>query len=88
MLIGGRSLVTGKPLPATVPQLLAALARRQIRVYEELTAQVRRILAAGIRPTHLDTHKHTHLTRRCWRRWRAWEKSIGIRWVRRPSISP
>ena len=61
VLIGGRSLLTGKPCPLTVAQLLAALARRQIRVYEELAAQVRRIMDAGIRPTHLDTHKHTHL---------------------------
>ena len=31
VLIGGRSLVTGKPLPATVAQLLRALVRREIR---------------------------------------------------------
>jgi hypothetical protein len=36
VLISGRSLSTGKPLPLTVPQLLAAMARRQIRVYDEL----------------------------------------------------
>jgi chitin disaccharide deacetylase len=61
VLIGGASIVTGKPLPASVPQLLSALARRHIQPYQELAAQVRTILAAGIRPTHLDTHKHTHL---------------------------
>ena len=61
VLVGGRSLLTGRPLPATVPQLLAALARREIRLYDELAAQVRKVVAAGIEPTHLDTHKHTHL---------------------------
>src|SRR5205085_5779357 len=61
VLIGGRSLVTQKPLPATVPQLAAALARRAICPYNELKAQVRRIVDSGIQPTHLDTHKHTHL---------------------------
>ena len=34
----------------SVPQLLAALARREIRPYDELAAQVRRILDAGIAP--------------------------------------
>src|SRR5262249_33369461 len=58
VLIGGRSLVSGRALPESVPQLLAALAKRDIRPYEELTAQVRRIREAGLLPTHLDTHKH------------------------------
>ena len=60
VLIGGRSLPTGQPLPLTVPQLLAAMARREIRVYDELREQVRRIVDAGIRPTHLDSHRHLH----------------------------
>ena len=29
VLIGGESLLTGQPLPASVPELLGALARRQ-----------------------------------------------------------
>ncbi len=33
----------------------------QIEPYTELRAQVERIFAAGIRPTHLDSHKHTHI---------------------------
>ena len=44
---------------------------------------------AGIRPTHLDTHKHTHLAaRRCWRPWRAWAKSTGSGGCGGRSISP
>ena len=61
VLIGGSSLVTGKPFPDSVPRLMAALASGQLRPYDELKAQIRKILDAGIRPTHLDTHKHTHL---------------------------
>ena len=62
VLIGGASLVTGKPLPATVPQLLAALARREIRPYDELAAQVRKILAAGD-PSHPSRHAQAHAPR-------------------------
>jgi chitin disaccharide deacetylase len=60
VLIQGDSLVTGRPLPETMREFLAALSKRQIDVYEELRAQVKKILSAGLRPTHLDSHKHTH----------------------------
>lgn len=60
VLIQGDSLSTGRPLPETARELLIALSRRQIDVYEELRAQVKKILSAGLRPTHLDSHKHTH----------------------------
>jgi predicted glycoside hydrolase/deacetylase ChbG (UPF0249 family) len=60
VLVQGASLVTGRPLPETVRQLLLALARRQIDVFRELRAQIEKILSAGLRPTHLDSHKHTH----------------------------
>ena len=84
VLIGGRSLSTGKPLPLTVPQLLAAMARRGIRVYDELRAQVRRIVDAGIRPTHLDTHKHTHLAPPVLDAVARLGEEFDIPWVRRP----
>ncbi len=88
VLIGGQSLVSGRPLPAGVPQLLAALARREIRPYEELAAQVRRILAAGVRPTHLDTHKHTHLAPSVLDAVARIGEEFDIRWVRRPFDFP
>jgi predicted glycoside hydrolase/deacetylase ChbG (UPF0249 family) len=88
VLIGGRSVVTGGPLPRGVPQLLAALARREIRVYEELAAQVRRIVDAGVRPTHLDTHKHTHLAPPVLDAVARLGEEFGIRWVRRPFDIP
>ena len=47
---------------------LAAFARAALlgqldeaEIEREASAQVTRLLEAGIRPTHLDTHKHTHL---------------------------
>jgi predicted glycoside hydrolase/deacetylase ChbG (UPF0249 family) len=88
VLVGGRSLAGGKPLPSTVAQLLAALARREIRIYEELTAQVRAILDAGIRPTHLDTHKHTHLAPPVLDAVARLSREFAIPWVRRPFDFP
>jgi predicted glycoside hydrolase/deacetylase ChbG (UPF0249 family) len=88
VLIGGRSLVTGRPLPVTVPQMLAALAKREIRPYEELAAQVRRIVDAGVRPTHLDTHKHTHLAPPVLDAVARLGEEFDIRWVRRPFDFP
>jgi predicted glycoside hydrolase/deacetylase ChbG (UPF0249 family) len=88
VLISGRSLVTGRALPVSVPQLLAALARREMRPYDELAAQVRKILDAGIRPTHLDTHKHTHLAPPVLDAVARLSEEFGIRWVRRPFDFP
>ncbi len=88
VLIGGRSLATGRPLPSSIPRLLAALAARQLRPYEELAAQVRRILDAGLRPTHLDTHKHTHLAPPVLDAVARLAEEYGIRWVRRPFDFP
>jgi predicted glycoside hydrolase/deacetylase ChbG (UPF0249 family) len=88
VLIGGTSLVSGKPLPASVPQLVAALVRREIRPYDELSAQVRKIRDAGIVPTHLDTHKHTHLAPPVLDAVARLGEEFGIRWVRRPFDFP
>ncbi len=88
VLIGGRSLVTGVRFPATVAQLLGALARRRIRLYDELAAQTRRVIAAGIRPTHLDTHKHTHLAPPVLDAVGRVARDFGIPWVRRPFDFP
>jgi predicted glycoside hydrolase/deacetylase ChbG (UPF0249 family) len=88
VLVGGRSTLTGKPLPAAVAKLLAAMARREIRVYDELRAQVRRILDAGVRPTHLDTHKHTHLAPPVLDAVARIGQEFGIVWVRQPFDFP
>jgi predicted glycoside hydrolase/deacetylase ChbG (UPF0249 family) len=88
VLIGGRSLVSGRAFPATVPRLAAALASREIRPYEELKPQVVRILEAGVRPSHLDTHKHTHLAPPVLDAVARLGEEFDIRWVRRPFDFP
>lgn len=74
----------GWPLPPTPAALLRALAQRRLAIYDELAAQLERILAAGIRPTHLDTHKHTHLIPAVLDALLRLAREHGIRWVRRP----
>ena len=49
---------------------------------------MRRILEAGIRPTHLDTHKHTHLAPPVLDAVARIGEEFGIRWVRRPFDFP
>jgi len=88
VLTGGRSLHSGKLLPASVPQLLVAITRRQIPIYDELAAQVRAIQKAGITPTHLDTHKHTHLAPQVLDAVSRLAAEFGIAWVRRPFDLP
>lgn len=61
VLLQGRSLLSDRPFPETPGRLLIALARRQFDPEAELRAQIEKILAAGLHPTHLDSHKHTHI---------------------------
>jgi len=89
VLVGGRSMLPPHdPLPATVTELLRALVARRIRVYDELAAQLDRIREAGIRPTHLDTHKHTHLAPPVLDAVARLARRSGIVWVRRPFDLP
>lgn len=88
VLIGGNSLLDGRPLPLSVAELALALLNRTIRPYNELRAQVDRIVRAGLRPTHLDTHKHTHLLPPVLRAVAQLSEEFQIRWVRRPFDIP
>jgi predicted glycoside hydrolase/deacetylase ChbG (UPF0249 family) len=88
VLVGGESLLSGRPYPANVSQLLRALISGELRPYEELSAQVRRIRSAGIEPTHLDTHKHTHLAPPVLDAVARIGQEFGIPWVRRPFDFP
>ncbi len=74
------------PLPASVDQLVAAVVRRRLRIRDELRAQVRRLLDADITPTHLDTHKHTHLLPAIAEAVGELASEFHIRWVRRPLL--
>ncbi|HVB34014.1 MAG TPA: ChbG/HpnK family deacetylase [Patescibacteria group bacterium] len=74
-------------LPASIGKLFLRLARggvRQEDMETELRAQVRRICDAGIRPTHVDTHKHTHLSPRVMRAVARVASEFGIGAVRKP----
>ena len=81
-------LVGDPPFPPTVAQLIRAVALGRIRIYDELASQVRRILDAGLRPTHLDTHKHTHLLPPVLDAVARVSEECGIPWVRRPFDFP
>ena len=88
VLVGGASLLSGKPFPVTVSRLLLAIAGKHLSPYDELRAQVRRILDAGIRPSHLDTHKHTHLAPPVLDAVARLSEEFGVPWVRRPFDFP
>ena len=89
VLIGGKSLLPGRDsLPAIVPEFLQRLALRQLDPYDELRAQIEKIIEAGIQPTHLDTHKHTHLAPPVLKAVARLSEEFGIRWVRRPFDYP
>jgi predicted glycoside hydrolase/deacetylase ChbG (UPF0249 family) len=89
VLVGGPSVARpGAALPSSVAELLWAIASRRIAVYEELSAQVRRILEAGLQPTRLDTHKHTHLLPPVLEAVARIASEFRIPWVRRPFQVP
>jgi predicted glycoside hydrolase/deacetylase ChbG (UPF0249 family) len=67
---------------------VVTLVRRAIRPYDELRAQVERILDAGIRPTHFDTHKHTHLAPPVLNAVARLAQEFGVKWIRRPFDFP
>ena len=79
-------LVGSEGYPATVARLVASLGR--IRIYDELARQIGKVVDAGIRPTHLDTHKHTHLLPPVLEAIARLAKEFKIPWVRRPLASP
>jgi predicted glycoside hydrolase/deacetylase ChbG (UPF0249 family) len=81
-------LVGQPPYPPTLTKLIPALLRGRIQIYEELSAQVRRIQDAGLKPTHLDTHKHTHLLPPVLDAVARISQEFQIPWVRRPFDFP
>ncbi len=81
-------LVGQPPFPMTVAKLTRAVMLRQIRIYEELSAQVRKVLDAGLTPSHLDTHKHTHLLPPVLDAVARISEEFKIPWVRRPFDFP
>ena len=60
-----RSLVDAQGrMPRTLSELILRVARRSIDPVEielEFSAQIERVIRAGIAPTHVDTHKHSQI---------------------------
>ncbi len=89
VLIGGSMIsAPNLELPPTPAALVRAVLAGQIPIYKELLAQVRRIQAAGIAPTHLDTHKHTHMLPQVLNAVARISQETGIPWVRVPFDVP
>ena len=97
-------LVAGRPLTDAVSltnprtgrfHSLAELARRALAgrvraddVRRECDAQLRALAATGIRPTHLDSHRHAHALPGVLPAVAASAFEAGLRWVRRPLDQP
>ena len=76
---------TGLPqrLPAFV---FRALTMSSAAIERLFSAQVERVMQAGIAPSHLDTHKHTHTLPHVMRAVARTARRFGITWVRRPLL--
>lgn len=95
--VGGRSVASPRELPslvnregllpATLTQLMLKLVRGSVSADEiarEFRAQVRRVVDAGIAPTHLDTHKHSQIHPRVMEAAAQVASEFEIRCVRNP----
>lgn len=89
VLVQGPSLArSGSMLPPDIKTLLHALALRRFRPYEELRLQVQKIFDSGVRPSHLDTHKHTHVLPPVLDAVARLSEDFRIPWIRRPFDFP
>ena len=74
-------------LPESLAGLVARLSSGFIRmkaIEQELRAQIEKIRSAGIEPTHLDTHKHTHAHPKVMEAVGRVAKELGITRIRKP----
>ena len=74
-------------LPESLAGLVARLSSGLIRmkaIERELRAQIEKIRSAGIEPTHLDTHKHTHAHPKVMEAVGRVAKELGITRIRKP----
>lgn len=89
VLVGGDMVSeAGRALPETVGELMRALALRRVDPYRELSAQMAKARDAGLRVTHVDTHKHTHLLPAVLDAVCRIAEEHGVRWIRRPFDFP
>jgi predicted glycoside hydrolase/deacetylase ChbG (UPF0249 family) len=96
-LVGERPALPASSIPSLVGAdgrflpAVGAFARRyalgRIRrgeVTRELEAQVARVLAAGLRPTHLDSHQHVHMLPGVLDSVLQVSRYFGVPWIRLP----
>lgn len=81
-------LVQGPGQPASPAGLLAQIALGKVDIHGTMRRQVETILSAGISPTHLDTHKHTHLVPSVLNALIRISREFSIPWVRKPVDFP
>ena len=97
VLVGGRAVAGPKQarslvdangmLPRSLLALVTRLACGMVEpkdIESEFRAQIGRVRAAGIEPTHLDTHKHTHSHPKVMEALARVAKEFGITRVRKP----
>jgi hopanoid biosynthesis associated protein HpnK len=75
-------------LPKSLSQLVVKLSSGSLRsrdLESELRAQIEKIRRAGIEPTHLDTHKHTHAHPKVMNALGRVARALGITRVRKPA---
>jgi chitin disaccharide deacetylase len=82
------SLTNGSPrFRSSLKEFAVAAVRKQIAPYEiqrEAEAQIRKIQSRGVKVTHLDSHKHTHMFPHVLRPVLRAARACGIRAVRNP----
>lgn len=78
-------LVGGTGQPQSVAGLLAQLVAARVDLAGEMRRQVQTVLDAGLMPTHLDTHKHTHLAPPVLNAVALVSREFSIPWVRKPA---
>jgi len=97
VLVGGRPVAPAEQvsslvddagrLPQTLPKFVAKVSTgliRQSHIEHELRAQIEKVRAAGIEPTHVDTHKHTHAHPRVMQALARVARDMGVTRVRNP----
>src|SRR5438067_5962639 len=78
-LVEERALTTGAPMPRNYLRFLLA---RRTDVEPELRAQIEKVLAGGLRVTHLNGHQHLHMLPRVRRVVARLAQEYGIGYVR------
>lgn len=98
VLVGGTAVVPPNEIPTlvdengkfpkTLPQFVAKVSSGAVRsrdIERELSAQIEKICRAGIEPTHVDTHKHTHAHPAVMHALARVAREMGIPRVRKPA---